>query len=125
VRLAALLLVGALCVALVGGCGSADRAVGSAEATCERFEARLAGAHSTLLSGLATTAGAAAAELKAAGSDTRPWSQMPPRTVIATCMYTTLPVRPHQQPDDLFVDSAGRTSPVPAADQVPAEVNGP
>ena len=112
----------ALCVI---GCGSADRAVGTAEATCERFRTQLAGAHSTLLSGLATTAGTAAADLRRAGADARPWSQLAPRTVIANCSYARLPVKPRQQPEDLFVDSNGRTSPVPPADQVPAEVNGP
>jgi len=113
-----------LSLALVA-CGGADRSIGTAQATCERFRTRLVGAHSTLLSGLATSAGTAASDLRAAGVSPLPWSRLPPDAAVSNCTFTTLPIRPRQLPTYLFVDASGRTGPVPVADEIPADVNGP
>ena len=109
----------------VVACGNADRSIGTAQATCERFRVALAGEHSTLLSGLATSAGTATRELRAAGVSPLPWSQLPAGAPVARCTFTALPIRPRQQAMYLFVDGSGRAGPIPLQDVIPAGVDGP
>jgi hypothetical protein len=117
-------VLGALTLGLAG-CGSADRSLGQADAVCIRYATRLAGARSSVLSGQLTTAGQAAADLRKAGLDPSPWSGLTATDPVAACSYSVGPVDLTHQPEYLFVDRDGRSSPEPLADAVPAEVTGP